>query len=308
MYAVARQSRHPCLLIGRATEQLHACLLQLHACSGAASLMQHCCRSLRKIEGLQLQRLRLDIKDFQPRGVQGLCNGMAPWVATGKHLCGAATDFTLRCCASSLQQADKPDQLSNAEPSPRAQSSAEVEPEPTMPAARELGQADSASRACTSLHPAEDHQQNCKSRQIVPDAADSIRGQADAQAHLASNASPNTQIGPGQGFQGLCVATCCHHRCCWQHYVGKLLFRQLGFSPDDFELISWMTGAQMPPMKVLSSAQCTHRLCAALPNFLPFYSQVGLYTSHGTEMGSSRCSIRSSNVARLPPICIACVA
>lgn len=47
------------------------------------------------------------------------------------------------------------------------------------------------------------------------------------------------------GVQGLAVATCCHHRCSWQHYVGKPLFNQLGFSPDEFEVMSWMTGMKL---------------------------------------------------------------
>ncbi|KAK9901520.1 hypothetical protein WJX75_000124 [Coccomyxa subellipsoidea] len=44
------------------------------------------------------------------------------------------------------------------------------------------------------------------------------------------------------GLLGFAVATCCHHRCTWKHYVGKTLFRSLGFSAADFQLISWMTG------------------------------------------------------------------
>lgn len=38
------------------------------------------------------------------------------------------------------------------------------------------------------------------------------------------------------------MATCCHHRCEWQHYVGQDLFHRCGFSPQDFAIISWMTG------------------------------------------------------------------
>ncbi len=62
------------------------------------------------------------------------------------------------------------------------------------------------------------------------------------------------------GVQGLAVATCCHHRCSWQHYVGKPLFNQLGLSPDDFEVMSWMTGI-MKFWLVLDSgsdAMCMH--------------------------------------------------
>lgn len=58
---------------------------------------------LRELEDLHLQRLRVDIKDFQPAEVEGLSKNWKPWVAAGKHLCGAATNCTLRWCASSMQ-------------------------------------------------------------------------------------------------------------------------------------------------------------------------------------------------------------
>ncbi|PRW32644.1 tRNA:m(4)X modification enzyme TRM13-like protein [Chlorella sorokiniana] len=53
----------------------------------------------RSMRHLEMQRLRCDIADFDVAGVAGLAGGAAPWVAFGKHLCGAATDFTLRSCA-----------------------------------------------------------------------------------------------------------------------------------------------------------------------------------------------------------------
>ncbi|GAX76544.1 hypothetical protein CEUSTIGMA_g3990.t1 [Chlamydomonas eustigma] len=43
-------------------------------------------------------------------------------------------------------------------------------------------------------------------------------------------------------MHGLAVAPCCHHRCGWRAYTGKALFRDLGFSPEEFEVLSWMTG------------------------------------------------------------------
>ena len=51
-----------------------------------------------------LQRLRIDLRDFDPAGVATLAGGAQtpnnnPWVAVGKHLCGAATDFALLCLA-----------------------------------------------------------------------------------------------------------------------------------------------------------------------------------------------------------------
>ena len=46
---------------------------------------------------------------------------------------------------------------------------------------------------------------------------------------------------PGR-LQGLAIAVCCHHRCTWRQYVGKPMFERLGFSPEEFEVVSWMTG------------------------------------------------------------------
>ncbi|CAH9134670.1 unnamed protein product [Cuscuta epithymum] len=53
-------------------------------------------RSLRQKEGLRLERLRIDIEDLNLRGVECLRGVM--YLALGKHLCGPATDMTLRCC------------------------------------------------------------------------------------------------------------------------------------------------------------------------------------------------------------------
>ncbi|KAF1863326.1 hypothetical protein Lal_00031326 [Lupinus albus] len=53
-------------------------------------------RSLRQNESLMLERLRIDIEDLDLNAVESLQG--VPFVAIGKHLCGAATDLTLRCC------------------------------------------------------------------------------------------------------------------------------------------------------------------------------------------------------------------
>ncbi|KAF7804962.1 tRNA:m(4)X modification enzyme TRM13-like protein isoform X1 [Senna tora] len=53
-------------------------------------------RSLRQNEGLMLERLRIDIEDLDLSAVESL-EGV-PFLAIGKHLCGAATDLALRCC------------------------------------------------------------------------------------------------------------------------------------------------------------------------------------------------------------------
>ncbi|KZV47594.1 hypothetical protein F511_12863 [Dorcoceras hygrometricum] len=53
-------------------------------------------RSLRQKERLILERLRIDIEDLNLKAVEALWG--AKYVAIGKHLCGPATDATLRCC------------------------------------------------------------------------------------------------------------------------------------------------------------------------------------------------------------------
>ncbi|KAK9950437.1 hypothetical protein M0R45_005929 [Rubus argutus] len=53
-------------------------------------------RSLRQKESLILQRLRIDIEDLNLNAVESLQR--SPYMAIGKHLCGPATDLTLRCC------------------------------------------------------------------------------------------------------------------------------------------------------------------------------------------------------------------
>lgn len=54
-------------------------------------------RSLRKNKSIKiLQRLRIDIEDLNLDAVNQL-RGL-PYLAIGKHICGPATDLTLRCC------------------------------------------------------------------------------------------------------------------------------------------------------------------------------------------------------------------
>lgn len=54
---------------------------------------------------LPFERLRIDLQDFWARGHPLLQGGQA-WAALGKHLCGAATDFSLRCCLADQHSAE----------------------------------------------------------------------------------------------------------------------------------------------------------------------------------------------------------
>ena len=224
-------------------------------------------RSLRKLEDLHLQRLRVNIKDFQPAGVGGLSKGWKPWVATGKHLCGAATDFTLRCCASSMQHC-----RSHRQQSPQQKPSASQVSQPPAPE-RAHSTSNTPDNSCiyhggsrlqTAEQPkrvsAPEKQQSTSaehgsSREEAArmaatqgtDGCSSEGPRCDAAEGGVSSHGTDDQVAGEAGVQGFAVATCCHHRCSWQHYVGKQLFEHLELTPDEFEIISWMTGAVVLP-------------------------------------------------------------
>ena len=250
------------------------------------SLLQ-LCRSLRKLENLQLHRLRVDIKDFQPKGVEGLNNGLTPWVATGKHLCGAATDFTLQCCASSKHSAAssyqqcppgtcQPKLAANevlavkqsTEMASAGSSRVQQSPADNSSTAQQEARADSTPLPVSQSNQADKQVDGWGSRSS---AAYSVQATSDSRDRLSGGGSGSSLAEPalqaasgstpvlsatqsadtaGGGVQGLAVATCCHHRCTWQHYVGKPLFTRLGFSPDEFEVMSWMTGMFCLPLPV----------------------------------------------------------
>jgi len=61
----------------------------------------------RYLRDCDMTRARCDIGDFDPGGVPAIAGSAAGWVAMGKHLCGGATDLTLRCCVQSLQASEQ---------------------------------------------------------------------------------------------------------------------------------------------------------------------------------------------------------
>jgi hypothetical protein len=208
----------------------HSKLQGTSAAAAAAAAAPQADRRLRS-EGLPFDRIRVDAKDFllagtpglgsvrgspaepyvkRPRGQQAQQGGgqqqaagstggqqeearrqqqqqqqqrgpgqPVRWVAIGKHLCGAATDYTLRACM-----------LQGAAP---------------------------------------------------------LTGQDAAPAADAGAAAAAAAVGRHPGLLGMAIAPCCHHRCSWRAFVAKPQLRALGFSPAEFELISWMTGGLPPP-------------------------------------------------------------
>ncbi|XP_066453326.1 tRNA:m(4)X modification enzyme TRM13 homolog isoform X2 [Eleutherodactylus coqui] len=56
---------------------------------------------------------------------------------------------------------------------------------------------------------------------------------------------------------GVVIALCCHHRCDWQHYVGKDFFEKLGLGQQEFgffqRMSSWATCGTRKPSQVENS-------------------------------------------------------
>ena len=156
-----------------------------------------------------MQRAKVDIKDFNPAALHQVKEEGRSWVAVGKHLCGAATDFTLRCCTQAAQQAM------------------------TRPETQEQPYQGAGSRLVFFWSP-----------NPIVFVSGRFRGEGN-KCKLTWNhvVSDGEGVSNREGlFKGLAIAPCCHHRCCWQHFVGKEAFCRMGFSPLDFEIISWMTG------------------------------------------------------------------
>lgn len=199
---------------------------------------------------------------------------MTPWVATGKHLCGAATDFTLQCCASSLHRKANHQQLRPSHTDPHNQCANSSSAQDLPMSLAEVGHHQGSPGNSSSNLEQQGMPHGPQKDAPLPKAADVAAASQVVEApcidcntlkateglHRSSQCSGNSQAEPvtqnatsqpseassgsqqGVGVQGLAIATCCHHRCSWQHYVGKPLIRSLGFSPDEFEVISWMTG------------------------------------------------------------------
>ena len=200
---------------------------------------QHICvclltyRTLRKL-GVQLERIVLDIKDFEPAGLACLGSGL-PWVGLGKHLCGAATDFALLCMA---RCAASPAEASSEAPQPQQDSEAS---------------ADAQGQHSSTIHQACTEQQESLNLAGLRGSSESLSQNQSPQhglCHPAVDLEPNQAVALGKvgsarsGLQGFGIATCCHHRCSWEHYVGRSFFQEHSMAEADFQLVSWMTGVR----------------------------------------------------------------
>ena len=190
-------------------------------------------RTLRKL-GVQLERIVLDIKDFEPAGLACLGSGQ-PWVCLGKHLCGAATDFALLCMA---RCAASPAEASSEGPQPQLDSEASADAQ------------DQHSRD-THQTCSEEHESRCQAEPQGSFGCQPRKGNMqNGLRQQRDNLEQKQAVAMGEagkarsGLQGFGIATCCHHRCSWEHYVGRSFFQEHSMTEADFQLVSWMTGVR----------------------------------------------------------------
>ncbi len=179
------------------------------ASANAARARRRVLRKLQAAGAVRFERLRADIADFDPAGAPLLqrapgdpAPGLKPWVAFGKHLCGAAADLALRCAArhgaGPASQACAP---ADGGPAWDARAGGCTAPADQPAGARAAG--DSAATRCAAAGGA-------------PPPAGPAAGARAAEGGARAGGGA-----AGGGLLGLAVATCCHHRCMWRDYVGK---------------------------------------------------------------------------------------
>ncbi|DAZ95647.1 TPA: hypothetical protein N0F65_002276 [Lagenidium giganteum] len=81
----------------------------------------------------------------------------------------------------------------------------------------------------------------CMSKHLCGVATDlSLRAVVQTLPSPAASASESSDhVSPN--FRGLAVALCCHQVCAWEDYVAPEFFTQLGFQPEEFDLLRSMT-------------------------------------------------------------------
>jgi tRNA:m4X modification enzyme len=197
----------------------------------------------------QQQRLQCSTQPHQsppppPRGQGGLvCCPVQPaqsdasrpvkWVALGKHLCGAATDFAFRSCLNALLLQETAQQQQQQQHEPQQ----DVWHRHCHEAAAANGGADKQLRTRTEAD------------QLA------VAGQATAAAAQgkAAHSFP---------LSGVALATCCHHRCGWEAFCGKAALQAHGIGRREFEAIAYASSACAAPKKEKNCC-VTSSTCAA---------------------------------------------
>lgn len=160
-------------------------------------------------EGFAL-RLRIDIRHFWLAGVPELQGCKV--VGVGKHVCGAATDYALRCLCTKVQS------RTNV-----------------------VGLPESEEQAFEFLKQFSRAERKAMAKRIGGGwKALSFCEQVE---RLSQNFPPRVE--------GVAIALCCHHLCTWESYVNREWLSEHDLSPADFRLIcrmsSWAVSEPLGP-------------------------------------------------------------
>lgn len=188
-------------------------------------------RALRKVG--KMERIRIDIEDLDLAGVESLRG--REFVGAGKHLCGPATDATLRCCLGSGNGNESRNGSRNGNGT-----SSGIGDERTI----ENGGDENGSKGRDSKSGSGERTRRNQANGHCADVSNDATGREQAASLPA--ASPDLRSGLDASREapfcsGVAVATCCHHLCSWRTYVNKAFFRRLGFSPAEFHMLTWLT-------------------------------------------------------------------
>ncbi|XP_018026840.1 tRNA:m(4)X modification enzyme TRM13 homolog [Hyalella azteca] len=236
---------------------------------------------IREGSNVSTKRLRLDIADLALERVPGLMLGGRVY-AGGKHLCGAATDLTLRCLNrlqlfQARSQNDAQDQKNLAHQNINSTTfSGNCNAQEIHNLKVDISGSNSVSNlviksdqhfadnlASSSLFELHDNAlsiDQTSTREVTSKASDmemkclcrKNNWEAPENENLSSHCCCKDSLANASVAScGLVIALCCHHKCSWQHYTGKRFFKRIGLSGAEFTavmgLTSWAVCAARPP-------------------------------------------------------------
>ncbi|XP_078576021.1 tRNA:m(4)X modification enzyme TRM13 homolog [Branchiostoma floridae x Branchiostoma japonicum] len=195
-------------------------------------------------KGPDFERLKVDIEDLNLGLVPSMAEHKGPVAAISKHLCGAATDLTLRCLIETLHYKSSRSSPKDVSPSSSTSETAPRE----HPVSGNIAQESNVTEKQLVDGPASPIIRDTEEKR---DDLEDGRQKEVSMARTDNNSSPPTKRLKEEDTQNtsqvecILIALCCHHRCTWTSYVGKGFFTEIGFTEEDFHLLrsmsSWAT-------------------------------------------------------------------
>jgi hypothetical protein len=192
-------------------------------------------------------RVRADIADLRLDKVPAVRGRSV--IAVSKHLCGAATDFAIRCLLTQREGAACWGATTGGADAGGTSDGAGAGAGAGGGSIGAGGTADAA--GVGSGRGIDDGGSNAAGGGVCNGAASGHGTATDtpptttATGAAASTAGASDTATSPVKLRGVGIATCCHHRCSWRHYVAQSWFAGLGFTAADFErmcvMSSWGT-------------------------------------------------------------------